>query len=181
VFGATEVGVTAATKALGSSVAAGPLLALWGLGSLLGGIVATRLGGGARRARGLKNLLGALAIGHGALVLTTGSVAAMGAVILLAGATIAPTEATISAMVDRAAPAGARTESFAWLFTASLTGAALGAAVAGALAQSAGAQAAFAFAGVAGAVTVLIASLGSRAIDGCAAPRANATVGAAAA
>ena len=53
VYGATEVGVTAATKALGSVAAGGPLLGLWGLGSLVGGIAATRLGGGARRASGL--------------------------------------------------------------------------------------------------------------------------------
>jgi MFS family permease len=160
VYGATEVGVTAAAKALGSTAAAGPLLAVWGLGSLLGGIAATRLGGGARHAGGLVLLLAALAFGHGALTLTTGSLVAIGAVILLAGATIAPTEASVAAMVDRAAPAGAETEAFSWLFTASLTGAALGAAVAGALVQSAGASAAFAFAGVAGTLTVVIALSG---------------------
>ena len=103
---------------------------------------------------------------HGALVLSTGSVLAIGAVILVAGATIAPTAASIYAMVDRAAPAGSRTEAFSWVLTASLTGAALGAAVAGALVQSAGAPAAFAFAGGAGAVAVLIALLGSRRLDG---------------
>ncbi len=43
-FGAVEVGVTAAAKALGSTAAAGPLLGLWGVGSMLGGIAATRLG-----------------------------------------------------------------------------------------------------------------------------------------
>lgn len=165
VFGATEVGVTAAVRALGSTAAGAPLLALWGLGSLLGGIVATRHGGGARRATGLVALLAALAAGHGALAFTTGSVVAIGAVILLAGATIAPTEATISMMVDRAAPDGARTEAFSWLFTASLCGAALGAAVAGGLVQSSGAGAAFAFAGVAGMLTVAIAVIGARAID----------------
>jgi MFS family permease len=165
VFGATEVGVTAAVRALGSTVAGGPLLALWGLGSLLGGIVATRLGGGARRATGLVVLLAALAAGHGALAFTTGSLIAIGLVILLAGATIAPTEATISAMVDGAAPDGARTEAFSWLFTASLSGAALGAAVAGGLAQSAGAPGAFAFAGFAGVLTVAVAAIGARAID----------------
>ncbi|MGO9822606.1 MAG: hypothetical protein ACLPTJ_18405 [Solirubrobacteraceae bacterium] len=95
----------------------------------------------------------------------TGSVVAIGLVILLAGATIAPTEATISAMVDRAAPDGARTEAFSWLFTASLSGAALGAAVAGGLAQGAGAGAPFAFAGVAGLLTVAIAATGARRID----------------
>ena len=165
VFGATDIGVTAAARALGSTAAAGPLLGLWGVGSLLGGIAATRLGGGAQRGKGLTVLLGALALGHGALVVTTGSVVAIAAVILLAGATIAPTVASIYGMVDRAAPAGTRTEAFSWLLTASSTGAAAGAAVGGALAQSAGAAAAFAFAGAAGGFAVLIAMLGSRGLD----------------
>ena len=110
-------------------------------------------------------LLAALAVGHAALIATTGSVLAIGAVILLAGATIAPTVASIYAMVDRAAPGGTRTEAFSWLLTASSTGAALGAVVAGALAQSEGAPAAFAFAGAAGGFAVLIATLGSRSLD----------------
>ena len=99
-FGATDVGVTAATHALGSTAAAGPLLGLWGVGSLLGGIAATRLGGGARSARGLTMLLGALALAHGALILSTGGMLAIGAVLVVAGATIAPTVASIYAMVD---------------------------------------------------------------------------------
>jgi MFS family permease len=105
VFGATDVGVTAAAASLGSTAAAGPLLGVWGLGSLLGGIVTTRLGGGARRAGSLVVLLAALAVGHGALLVTTGSALALGAVILLAGASIAPTVSSIYAMVDAAAPA----------------------------------------------------------------------------
>jgi predicted MFS family arabinose efflux permease len=165
VFGATDVGVTAAAASLGSAAAAGPLLGLWGLGSLLGGILATRLGGGARHSRGLVLLLTALAVGHGALILTAGSVLALGAVILLAGATIAPTVTSIYAMVDTAAPAGTRTEAFSWLLTASSSGAAAGAAVAGALAQSAGAPAVFAFALAAGGVAVLVAIAGSRTLD----------------
>ena len=173
VFGAVDVGVTAAAKALGSTAAAGPLLGLWGVGSLLGGIAATRRGG-ARGARGLKLLLAALALGHGALIVTTGSVLAIGAVIVLAGATIAPTEASIYAMVDRAAPAAMRTEAFSWLLTASSTGAAAGAGVAGALAQSAGAPAAFAFAGAAGAVATLIAAIGSRGLNNVTAEPAGA-------
>ena len=165
VFGATDVGVMAAAKAVGSAASAGPLLGLWGVGSLLGGIAATRLGGGAQRAKGLKTLLGALALAHGALILTASSVFAIAAVILLAGATIAPTVASIYGMVDRAAPAATRTEAFSWLLTASSTGAATGAAVAGALAQSAGAPTAFAFAGTAGGFAVLIATLGSGRLD----------------
>lgn len=106
-FGATEVGVgvTAAAHALGSTTTAGPLLGLWGLGSLLGGI-ASRLGGGASGPRGLILLLAALALTHGALILTTGSTIAIAVVMTLAGATIAPTVSSIYAMVDAAAPAG---------------------------------------------------------------------------
>ena len=176
VFGATEVGVTAAAKALGSTAAAGPLLGLWGLGSLFGGIAATRLGGSARRSGGVILLLTALAVVHGALMFATGSVLAIAAVILLAGATIAPTAASLYAMVDRFAPAGTHTEAFSWVETAGLTGAALGAAVAGPLVQSAGPTAAFAFGGAAGAVAVLIAFARSHRLDdapadmACAAP-----------
>ena len=166
VFGATEVGVTASTHALGQSAAAGPLLGLWGLGSLVGGIAATRLGGSARGPRGLTLLVAALALGHGALILTTGSVVAIAVVITLAGATIAPTTAAIYAMVDSAAPAGTQTEAFSWLVTAELVGAALGSAAAGPLAQTAGAASAFAVVAAAGAVTVLIALLGSHSLRG---------------
>jgi hypothetical protein len=165
VVGATEVGVTAAAASLGSTADAGPLLGLWGLGSLLGGIVTTRLGGGARHSGGLVVLLAALALGHGALLLTTGSTLALGAVILLAGTTIAPTVSSIYPMVDTAAPAGTRTEAFSWLLTASSSGAAAGAAVAGALAQSAGAPAAFAFALAAGGLALIVAISGSHSLD----------------
>jgi hypothetical protein len=123
--------------------------------------VATRLGGGALTSRGLTLLLTALAVGHGALILTTGSVVAMGIVITLAGATIAPTVASIYTMVDGAAPAGTTTEAFSWVLTAELVGAAVGSAAAGVLAQGAGASAAFALVAVAGALTVLVAVLRS--------------------
>lgn len=161
VFGATEVGVTAAAHALGSTTAAGPLLGLWGAGSLLGGMAATRLGGSVRDGRGLIALLAALAVTHGALILTTGSGVATAVVITLAGATIAPTVSSIYAMVDSAAPAGTRTEAYSWLLTASLVGASLGMAAAGALVQGAGPAAAFALVAAAGGLAVLAARLGS--------------------
>lgn len=161
VFGAAELGVTAAAHALGAGAAAGPLLGLWGLGSLLGGIAATRAGGSARSARGLILLLSALAIGHGALMLATGSLVAIGIVITLAGATIAPTVSSIYAMVDAAAPAGTQTEAFSWLLAAALVGASVGSAAAGAIAQSAGAAVAFAFVTACGGLALLVALLRS--------------------
>jgi MFS family permease len=165
VFGATEVGVTANAQHLAGAAAAAPLLGLWGAGSLIGGLVVTRMGARSRSTRHLPVLLGALALTHGALLAGTGSLPVMGAIILLAGATIAPTGASIYAMVDRFAPAGTQTEAFSWLFTSSSTGAAAGAAVAGVLAQGAGPGAVFAFAGVAGGLATVVAILGARHLE----------------
>jgi predicted MFS family arabinose efflux permease len=156
VFSAVQVGVAAATSELGTSGAAGPLLAVWGAGSFLGGLVATRGGGGARSARGLCVLLAALTVGHLTLTLVATSTVGMAVVLLLAGTTIAPTEATLYAKVDDVSVASRLTESFSWLATATAAGEALGAATGGWLAASAGPAAAFGVAGVAGVVALLV-------------------------
>jgi MFS family permease len=155
-FGAVEVAVTAAAGA--QAGAAAPLLALWGAGSLIGGTLAARLGGGPASGAGLALMLAFLAAGHLALA-AAGSLVALGAVLLVAGAAIAPTYACVYAMVEQAAPAGTVTEAFAWLATAAGVGAAVGASAAGALADHAGPQAAFALGGAAGAVAVLVTML----------------------
>ncbi len=160
-FGAAEVAVAAAADALGAAAAAGPLLGIWGAGSLLGGMLAVRLGGGAHSAAGLALVLVALTAGHLLLVPAAGSVLALAAVLLVAGAAIAPTYATVHAMVDRAAPEGTATEAFAWLATAVAIGASSGSALAGALAEGAGPAAAFALAGGAGAIALIATALRS--------------------
>jgi MFS family permease len=165
VFGTVEVAVIAAVADLGSPGAAGPLLGLWGAGSLAGGVVAARMGGGARTGAGLALVLAALAAGHLALAAAAGSAVALAVVLALAGATIAPTYATIYAMVDHAAPAGTVTEAFAWLSTAVAVGASIGAASAGAVADAAGPAAAFGLAGAAGTVAALLAALRSRPLN----------------
>ena len=104
-FGARRGRGRRGADALGSSAAAGPLLALWGAGSLLGGLLAVRLGGGARASG---SCCAALAAGHLALVPAAGNVIALGAVLLVAGAAIAPTYATVYAMVDARRPRGHR-------------------------------------------------------------------------
>ena len=164
-LGADEVAVVAAARTLGSTAAAAPLLALWGVGSFVGGLVATRLGGGARTAGGLALLLCAMTIGHLALIPASGSILALAGVLLLAGAAIAPTEATVYAMVDRATPAETMTEAFAWLATAMAVGGAGGAAGAGLLVEHAGPTAGFALAGGAGALAVLATRLRRRTIS----------------
>lgn len=155
VFGAVDVGVVAAAHTLGDTTTAGPLLAVWGSGSLAGGIAAARLGGGARSARGLALVVAALATGHLALEAAFTNAFTLGAMLFIAGAAIAPTYATAYSMVDSVAPAGTVTEAFAWLSTAIAVGTATGAALAGLLAQNAGAGATFLLAGGAGAAAVL--------------------------
>lgn len=113
-FGAVEVATTAAAQTNGgSTAAAAPLLALWGAGSLVGGVLAARLGGGPTSVGGLALVLGALAAGHLMLVLTAASSVALGVLLFVAGTAIAPAYAAIYAMVDRAAPLGTMTEAFA--------------------------------------------------------------------
>jgi predicted MFS family arabinose efflux permease len=155
VFGATDVGVIAATQTLRSVTWAGPLLGIWGIGSLIGGLAATRKGG-PRSVRAVTALLLTLAAAHAALILTTGSLILMGATILVAGATIAPSVAGLYAIAGSAAPGGTRAEAFSWLVTASSAGTALGSAAAGALAQHAGPTGAFAVVAAAGALAALV-------------------------
>jgi MFS family permease len=156
-FGAVEVGVTGAAERLGSTNIAAPLLALWGAGSLTGGVLAARFAAQQDSARDLVRLLGALAIGHTALAVAAGSAYSLGLLLFVAGAAIAPTYSTVYAIVDRVAPASTITEAFAWLETAVAVGGAIGAAMAGALMQAAGPPTVFAVAGATGLAVLLMA------------------------
>ncbi len=147
VFGVTEVAITAQ---VGNAGAAG-YLGLWGIGSLAGGALATRKG-----TPGITTCLTALGVTHAALIVSP-------ALIVLAGATIAPTFAVVYAHTDRHAPKHAVTEAFAWLATASATGSAAGAALAGALVETQGTTPAYAAAGLAGAAAAAVAGAGGRA------------------
>jgi MFS family permease len=158
VFGATEVAVAAAADGLGHAAAAGPLLGLWGLGGLLGGVAATRAGGGAGSGAGLALLVAALGAAHAAAAATTGSLGALAAALVLAGTLIAPTCASVYAMVDDVARDGTVTEAFAWLATAVAIGTSAGSAIAGAVAEAAGPAPAFMLAGAPAAVAALIAA-----------------------
>jgi MFS family permease len=156
-LGADEVAVTATARAIdGSTAAAAPLLALWAAGSFAGGLVLVRIGG-ARSAAALALLLSALTVGQSALILAAGAIAVLGVVLFITGGAIAPTEATVYAMVEDAAPPGTVTEAFAWLDGAIAAGGAAGAAVAGVVVDTAGATTAFALAGAAGALATLTA------------------------
>jgi hypothetical protein len=158
-FGALEVAVAAAVGTPHDATAAGPFLALWGTGSLAGGILLARRGGRLGSPSGLIAMLSVLAAGHLLLVVATGSRLQLGVMLVVAGAAIAPTLAITFGMVDDLAPAGTVTEAFAWLATAEAVGSAVGSALAGGLATNVGPVPALALAGLAGAVAMAIALL----------------------
>ena len=152
-FGATEVAATAA-----AGPAAGLMLGLWGAGSLAGGVVAARLGGGAAAGRGFTLLLAALGAGHLLLVPASATRLTLAVAMVVAGSMIAPIPASSYAMVDAAAPAGTTTEAFAWLATATAVGTSIGVAAGGALVDAAGPGAAFTLAGVAALLAAVLSA-----------------------
>jgi predicted MFS family arabinose efflux permease len=168
-FGAVEVAVPAASAAAGVPHVAGLLLGVWGLGSLLGGLLAARAPAPADRVRRLCLLLAALACGHALLAVPTGLVA-LGALLLLAGSAVAPSFGLAFGMVDGVAPPGAVTEAYTWLSTGIAFGLAPGSALGGALAQHSGAGAAFLVAAGAGAAAAALAISRRRTLAPVAAP-----------
>ncbi len=156
-FGAVEVGVPAALAAAGRPHLAGVLLGIWGLGSLLGGLLAARAPAPADRVGRLCLLLVVLAVGH-ALLAVPASVVGLAALLLVAGSAIAPSFGLAFALVGDVAAPGTLTEAYSWLTTGIAAGLAVGSAAGGALAQSSGASAAFFVAAAAGAAGAILAA-----------------------
>ena len=135
-IGAVEVAVPATLEPLGEEGLTGPLLGLWGIGSLIGGLAIARAGAAANPPRRLGWLLVAWGAAHAALALATGP-ASLAVLLLIAGVAIAPTIVDSNAMLDALAPPGTLTEAFTWTTAGMTAGVAAGAALAGALVESA--------------------------------------------
>lgn len=162
-FGAVEVAVPAAADEGGSPGAAGWLLGLWGLGSFVGGLLAARAPAPDDRVRRLCVLLTALAVGHVLLALPVNLVV-LAALLLLAGAAIAPSFGLAYALVEGASPPGAVTEAYTWLTTGLAAGIAAGAALSGVLAEGPGPGLGFALAAAGAAGAAVFAALRRRTI-----------------
>ncbi|MCW2997766.1 MAG: transporter [Solirubrobacterales bacterium] len=141
-FGAVEVAVTAAASELDARSLTGPLLATWGFGSLVGGVLLATRAAPVDARRRLLWLLAALAFGDLSLVLTSGSWA-FAALLPISGLAIAPAFAVVNAMNGLSAAEGASTEAFAWLGTGVSAGFSAGAVLAGPAADLGGASGAF--------------------------------------
>lgn len=126
VLSGTDLGIVARMRELGQPTAIGLVLALWGLGSLVGALIY----GGLSRSISTFWLLGALALVTIPMSLAGGALA-LGGLGFVAGLLCAP---TITASVDQASrivPASARGEAMGWHGSALTLGGALGAPFAG--------------------------------------------------
>jgi predicted MFS family arabinose efflux permease len=160
-LGWVEVGIVGAAGAAGETAVAGALLAVWSAGSLVGGL----LGGArvARRgpARRLLVLLAAVAAAHLAVAAyqVFDGLLLLGALLLVAGALVAPALGGIYSLVQERAPAGAVARTFAGLAVALLGGSAAGSSLAGVVVETRGPPAALALGAIPPALAALVVGL----------------------
>jgi MFS family permease len=155
-LGAIEVGLPSLALHAGSRSASGILLALWSLGSMLGGLwFGSRAWQSSLPVRYRNLLLAAIALTAPLIAARSIPVGAVCAV--LAGLAIAPLFSCQYAMVSRTVMEGSETEAFTWMASALIAGIAAGSAAAGAVISTGGVAAPFVLGSLA---TVLAALLG---------------------
>ena len=157
-FGTVDVTVVASAEQLGSRALAGPLLALWAVGSMVGGLAFGARASDRGPEQRMVGLLALVVAGIALLSVATGLVQ-LAAGMVLAGLGIAPAIACLYLLVDRLAPAGTVTEAFTWVTTAFASGIAAGNALGGALVQRAGTDRTFLVAAAGIAAGTLLARL----------------------
>ena len=153
--GAVEVVVPASLDGMGHRELTGLLLGVWGVGSLVAGVVTARVGAPRNATRRLAVLLALWGALHGAIGLAV-TPAELALALLLAGAVIAPTFIVSNGMLDSLAPAGTLTEAFTWTSTGMVAGVAAGAALAGALVDATSPGTAMAALGSGGLLAALV-------------------------
>lgn len=137
-LGAIDVAVPAAAREEGNATAAGVLLAVMAVGTVLGSLFAGRRAWRWSPGSRVVALEVAMALGLALTALTVTHLWLLGAALLVPGAALGALFASLYLLVDRLAPEGSGTRTFAWLVTANNGGLAIGAAVAGALSSGAG-------------------------------------------
>lgn len=160
-FGAVEVTMPAFAESLGHARRAGLLLSLWGVGSMVGGILAgaRRWTGSVERRHAL--LLVMLSVSFAALMFAR-SIVGMGVLVACAGLAIAPWISTGYLLIDRLAPKGTTTEASTWLLTGFSLGMAMGRAAAGGAIDAYGPRAGTTLAAVAVAAGAGVAMVAMR-------------------
>jgi MFS family permease len=155
-LGAVEVGLPSLALHAGSPWAAGVLLALWSLGSMVGGLwYGTRSWRSSLTVRYRVLLL--VVFCFTAPLLGARSIPAGAVCSLLAGLAIAPMFSCQYSLVARVVAPGSETEAFTWVSAALIAGLAAGSAAGGAVIGSGGVRAPFALACAATLVAALLA------------------------
>ncbi|MFD7166558.1 MFS transporter [Streptomyces violascens] len=164
VFGSLEVVTIAYADGLGHQSAAGGVLALQAAGSCVAGL----LYGAARPARGMPRRLvgcvGAMTVLMCLPLLAAradGSLLALAAALLCAGAATAPTMVTGMTLVQRLTPEGRLNEGMTLAVTAILGGIAAGSAIGGQVIDQAGAEMGYLIPVCAAAVALVVSAAGS--------------------
>jgi predicted MFS family arabinose efflux permease len=129
-YGVLEVAIPAHADHAGRPDAAGPLVAVWSVGSIVGGLWYSGRTFRAPPGRQYAVLMSANVVGFASVLLATG-LPSLGVILFLAGLVIAPTTAVEYTLVTALAPAGTETEAFTWSGTAVYLGFAAGSALAG--------------------------------------------------
>ncbi|MFF5178523.1 MFS transporter [Micromonospora sp. NPDC000316] len=138
---------------------AGILLAVWGVGSAIGGFWFGVRRPAANMTRQFALLLAAVA-GSFVVFALMPTPLALGVALVIGGATIAPALTLENTLVGRIAPTGMLNEAYTWVVTVAVATSAVGGAVAGLIVDSAGGVPwAFVFAGAAVAVAAAVAAL----------------------
>ncbi|MEU5906611.1 MFS transporter [Micromonospora sp. NPDC047467] len=138
---------------------AGILLAVWGVGSAVGGFWFGVRRPAANMTRQFALLLAAVA-GSFVVFALMPTPLALGVALVVGGATIAPALTLENTLVGRIAPTGMLNEAYTWVVTVAVAASAAGGAVAGLIVDGAGGVPwAFVFAGAAVAVAAAVAAL----------------------
>jgi MFS family permease len=154
-FNATEIAVVAFVSGREASAAAGVVLAVWSVGSLVGGLA---FGGRVGRVDDAAVARSLLLIGSGVALTSVAPDRVVLAVLLFAGGmAVAPGLARLYGRIGATAPEGAATEAFGWMTVAMLVGATGGAALGGASVEWLGPRWTLLLAGL---PTVLVAAIG---------------------
>jgi MFS family permease len=160
-FGVLEVALTAFAEDEGSRGAVGPLITVWAIGSVVGGLAygsRTWRSPPAHRLLLLTALLGLTALP----LPFAESLVAMGAFLFVTGLALAPLGATEYSLIGMLAPAGTETEAYSWQIVANTTGYAAGAFFAGILIDQASVDWALGSASIACGLALLVALGGRR-------------------
>ena len=155
-FGAAEVTTVAFADEQGNKAAAGWLLALWSLGSLVAGVITGAITW--RASPGTRVRWGAVGMAVAmAPLMFIDSIPVMGLVLLVGGFAIAPTLIAGMTLIEHVVPRGRLTEGMAVLHTGIVAGVAPGACIAGYVVDHQGASAAYGVCLAAGMIGALLA------------------------